>query len=64
MASLPVCSERRGVVELARAALGATDTLGAALGVETEPGSTHAEILDRLERGEITAKQAAEELRR
>ena len=41
-----------------------SQALGAALGVETEPGSTHAEILDRLERGEITAKQAAEELRR
>jgi hypothetical protein len=38
--------------------------LGAALGVETAPGSTSSEVLDRLERGEITAAQAAEELRR
>ena len=38
--------------------------LGAALGVETEPGPGRAEILDRLERGDITAQQAAEELKR
>ncbi len=38
--------------------------LGAALGVEAEPGPTRAEVLDRLERGEITAAEAAEELRR
>ena len=41
-----------------------SQTLGAALGVETEPGPSRAEILDRLERGEITAAHAAEELRR
>src|SRR5690349_5423652 len=33
-----------------------SQVLGAALGVETEPAPTHAEVLDRLERGEITAK--------
>jgi hypothetical protein len=41
-----------------------SQALGAALGVETEPGPSRAEILDRLERGEITAARAAEELRR
>ena len=38
--------------------------LGAALGVETAPGGPRSDVLDRLERGEITAAQAAEELRR
>jgi hypothetical protein len=41
-----------------------SQALGAALGVETEPPSTRADVLDRLERGEITAGQAADELRR
>jgi hypothetical protein len=41
-----------------------SQALGAALGVETEPAPTHADVLDRLDRGEITARQAAEELRR
>ncbi len=44
-----------------------SQALGAALGVEAEPGSSGsrgAEVLDRLERGEITAQEAAEELRR
>src|SRR5690242_10044986 len=41
-----------------------SQVLGAALGVETEPGPTRAEILDRLERGELTPEQAAEALRR
>jgi hypothetical protein len=41
-----------------------SQTLGAALGVETEPAPTRGDVLDRLERGEITARQAAEELRR
>jgi hypothetical protein len=44
-----------------------SQALGAALGVETEPvgsGSRGAEVLDRLERGEITAQEAAEGLRR
>jgi hypothetical protein len=40
-------------------------TLGATLGVEdVSPPPGRSEILDRLERGEITAAQAAEELRR
>ncbi len=38
--------------------------LGAALGVETAPASPRSDVLDRLERGEITAAEAAEELRR
>jgi len=40
--------------------------LGPALGVEEGPEepTRHAEVLDRLERGEIDARQAAEELRR
>ena len=40
--------------------------LGSALGVEDEPeGQTRrADVLDRLERGEIDVRQAAEELRR
>ena len=40
--------------------------LGAALGVEAEPepGAQHNEVLDRLERGVIDARQAAQELRR
>ncbi len=41
-----------------------SQALGVALAVETEPGSSRGEILDRLERGDITAEQAAEELRR
>jgi hypothetical protein len=41
-----------------------SQALGAALGVETEPPPTRDDVLDRLERGEITASQAAEELRR
>jgi hypothetical protein len=41
-----------------------SQVLGAALAVETEPGPSRTEILDRLERGEITAQEAAEELRR
>ena len=40
--------------------------LGSALGVEDGPDeeTRRAEVLDRLERGEIDARQAAEELRR
>jgi hypothetical protein len=41
-----------------------SEALGPALGVETDPGASREEILDRLERGEITAAQAATELRR
>ena len=41
-----------------------SQVLGAALGVETEPEPGRAEVLDRLERGEITAAEAAEALRR
>ncbi len=41
-----------------------SQALGAALGVETEPRPPAADVLDRLERGEITAAQAAEELKR
>jgi len=41
-----------------------SQALGSALGVETEPAPTASEVLDRLERGEITADQAAEELKR
>jgi len=41
-----------------------SQALGAALGVELEPRPTPAEVLDRLERGEISAGKAAEELRR
>lgn len=39
-------------------------SLGSVLAVESEPAPSRAEVLDRLERGEITAAQAAEELRR
>ena len=38
--------------------------LGSALGVETEPRRDPSEVLDRLERGEITAAEAARELAR
>ena len=41
-----------------------SQVLGAALGVETEPEPGRSEVLDRLERGEITAAEAAEALRR
>jgi len=41
-----------------------SQAIGSALGVETEPAPTAREVLDRLERGEITADQAAEELKR
>jgi hypothetical protein len=41
-----------------------SQVLGAALAVETEPGPSRAEVLDRLERGELTPEQAAEALRR
>ena len=41
-----------------------SQALGAALGVETEPAPAPGDVLDRLERGEITASRAAEELRR
>jgi hypothetical protein len=41
-----------------------TEALGEVLGVETEPEPGRASVLDRLERGEITAQQAAEELRK
>ncbi len=41
-----------------------SEALGAVLGVETRPQPSRTEILDRLERGEITAQEAAEELRR
>jgi hypothetical protein len=40
------------------------EILGSVLGVESEPVSSQSEVLDRLERGEITAAQAEEELRR
>jgi hypothetical protein len=40
------------------------ESLGSVLAVESEPAPSRAEVLDRLERGEITAAQAAEELRR
>lgn len=40
------------------------EALGAALGVETAAPPTAGDVLDRLERGEITAAQAAEALRR
>ena len=41
-----------------------SQVLGVALAVETEPGPSRAEVLDRLERGELTPEQAAEALRR
>ncbi len=41
-----------------------SQTLGAVLGVETEPAPTASEVLDQLERGDITPAQAAEELKR
>jgi hypothetical protein len=41
-----------------------TRALGEVLGVETQPEPGRADVLDRLERGEITAQQAAEELRK
>ncbi len=41
-----------------------TESLGLGLAVETNPAPTRTEILDRLERGEITAQEAAEELRK
>lgn len=41
-----------------------TRALGEVLGVETEPEPARADVLDRLERGEITAQRAAEELRK
>jgi len=41
-----------------------SQVLGAALGVETEPGPSRADVLDLLERGELTPEQAAEALRR
>ncbi len=37
--------------------------LGMGVTVETDPAPTRAEILDQLERGELTAKQAAEALK-
>jgi len=40
------------------------ESLGSVLAVESEPAPSRAEVLDRLERGEITATEAAEELRR
>lgn len=40
------------------------EALGPMLGVETAAPPTRSEVLDRLERGEINAAQAAEELRR
>lgn len=40
------------------------EILGSVLGVESEPVPSQSEVLDRLERGEITAAQAEEELRR
>jgi hypothetical protein len=40
------------------------EALGAVLGVETAPPATAGDVLDRLERGELTAAQAAEALRR
>jgi len=40
------------------------ESLGSVLAVESEPAPSRAEVLDRLERGEITAAEAAEELRR
>jgi len=41
-----------------------SELLGLELGVESEPRPTKSEVLDRLERGEITAREAAEELRK
>ena len=43
-----------------------SQVLGAALGVQTEAEAapSRSDVLDRLERGELTATQAAEELRR
>ena len=44
-----------------------TEALGPALGVDTSaaaPAARSAEVIGRLERGEITASEAAEELRR
>ena len=43
-----------------------SEALGPGLGVEPgpEPAARYADVLDRLERGELTAQQAAEELRR
>jgi hypothetical protein len=38
--------------------------LGAEMAVETNPGPSRAEVLDKLERGELNAKQAAKELKR
>ncbi len=38
--------------------------LGLGLNVETDAAPTRAEVLDRLERGEISAKEAAEALRK
>jgi hypothetical protein len=37
-----------------------TESLGPAVGVETNPAPHPSDILDRLERGEITAAEAAE----
>lgn len=41
-----------------------SERLGGGLAVEVDPAPSRAEILDRLERGEITAKEAAERLRK
>jgi hypothetical protein len=41
-----------------------SENLGGSLGVETNPGPSRSEVLDRLERGEITAKEAAEALKK
>jgi len=40
-----------------------SEKLGGSLAVQTNPGPSRNEILDRLERGEITAREAAEALK-
>lgn len=41
-----------------------SEKLGGSLAVETNPGPSRSEVLDRLERGEITASEAAEALKK
>ena len=41
-----------------------SEALGSVLGVEPGPAPRRSDVLDRLERGEITAAEAAKELRR
>jgi hypothetical protein len=41
-----------------------SEALGSGLAVENDPRPTSAEVLDQLERGEMTAQEAAEALRK